>query len=63
MPGKHWIVAYNSALDEYRFMRLWEDWLPFKYCAMEDIEPDWIELGVYESEDEAQRAFARFLTR
>lgn len=63
MPGRHWIVAYNSVLDEYRFMRWYEEWMPFKYCAMEDQQPDWIQKGIYESEEEAQKAFARFLTK
>jgi len=63
MPDRHWIVCYNSALEEYRFMRWMEEWMPFKYCAKEDVQPDWIQLGIYENEDDAQSAFAKYLTK
>jgi hypothetical protein len=62
MPGRHWIVCYNSAVDEYRFMEFLA-WLSFKYCAKEDIQPDWDQKGIYESKEDAEQAYTVYLTK
>jgi hypothetical protein len=63
MPNRHWIIAYNILTEEYRYMRLFEQWLPFKYCAQEDIQPDWEQVGVYETEQGAIGAYVKLLQK
>ena len=57
MSERHWIIAYNELTDECRFMQLNEEWLPFKYINVEDCQPDWQQIGFYESRYEAYSAF------
>lgn len=57
MSDRHWVIAYNKLTDECRFMKLLEEWLPFKYSDTEDLQPDWEHLGLYEHLEEAYHAF------
>jgi hypothetical protein len=60
MPDRHWVIAYNEQTDECRFMRLLEEWLPFKYSITEDVQPGWEQLGVYETREDAFLAFLEY---
>lgn len=60
MPDRHWVIAYNEQTDECRFMQLLEEWLPFKYSVTEDIQPEWEQLAVYETQEDAFLAFLEY---
>ena len=57
MPERHWIIAYNEQTEECRFMHLYEEWLPFKYSELEDLQPEWQQIGFYETRRQAYSAF------
>lgn len=57
MSDRHWIIAYNELTTECRFMQLEEEWLPFKYNMMEDMQMDWRPIGFYETRHQAYSAF------
>jgi hypothetical protein len=62
MQNRHWVIVYNEFTDECRFMRLLEEWLPFKYLVTTDIQPAWEQLGVYETQEDAFMAFLQYET-
>jgi hypothetical protein len=57
MSMRNWVIAYNEHTDECRFMLLLEEWIPFKYCSTEDLQPDWEQIGLYEHREDAYDAF------
>jgi hypothetical protein len=62
MPNRLWVIAYNEFNREYTKMRLL-DWLDFKYCAMEDIQKYTHQIGLYETELEADNAMINLLNK
>ena len=49
MPDRHWVMIVNENTDECRFIHLLDEWLPFKYNSLEDIQPCWNSIGFYET--------------
>lgn len=69
MPGRHWIIAKNLITGDYKILPWWDEsfyttketWMSAYYMAAEKRDPQWEEVGIYESEEEAQGALAVIL--
>ena len=57
MSDRHWVMVVNEQTNECRFMQLTAECLPFKYKALEDIQPYWHQIGFYETQYDAFSAF------
>lgn len=57
MEERHWVIVYNNITDECRIMQLLNEWLHFKYAGSRDVQPDWCQLGFYETRNDAYQAF------
>ena len=69
MPGRHWVIIKNLLSGDYKIIPWWdeifyskkESWMGKYYCAAEMRNPQWEEIGIYESEEDAQDALGKIL--